>query len=139
MTEFYLKDINQLNKVRDVKDILELPYVKVSTECRIYYKEIKYEDTPEWKGCGFHFWTIQTISYPGHMSHLEDDVFVPESRIEMLLSGVAYFDGIRHLYFGSEKTDNYGYFNYPAVNLLVKILDALAELEHKYCREWDDD
>lgn len=54
--------------------------------------------------------------------------------IVMVVNGLAYFDGIRHLHFGDEKSDNYGYFNYPKMPVLIQIMNKLRELELKYCR-----
>jgi hypothetical protein len=48
---------------------------------------------------------------------------------EVLFYGEAAFDGVRHLYFGSEKTDNYGYFKYPNLPTLMAALSKLSELE----------
>ena len=42
-------------------------------------------------------------------------------------------NGIRHLYMGSEETDNLGYFNYPNSKVLIEIMVFLKKLEDKYC------
>jgi hypothetical protein len=52
---------------------------------------------------------------------------------EVLVHGEAYFDGVRHLYFGHEDTDNYGYHHYPHMKVLILIFQKLQELELKYC------
>ena len=48
---------------------------------------------------------------------------------EVLFSGKCYFDGVRHLYFGSEETDNYGYLYYQHVGNLVHALSVLDQLQ----------
>ncbi|MBI3633959.1 MAG: hypothetical protein HY226_06770 [Candidatus Vogelbacteria bacterium] len=48
---------------------------------------------------------------------------------EVLFHGQAYFDGVRHLYFGSEDTDNYGYHYYPNLKSLTAALTKLSEIE----------
>jgi len=53
---------------------------------------------------------------------------------ECLFNGTAYFDGIRHLYFGDKQTDNYGYLYYADLDYLIKALKKLEELEETYSR-----
>lgn len=81
----------------------------------IYFHYNLYED-----GTGFEFICFQ-----------QDD---PEhDEIEMIVNGSAYFDGIRHLYFGDEKSDNCGYFNYPNLSVLSDVMNLLKELKVKHC------
>ncbi|MBI3632942.1 MAG: hypothetical protein HY226_01475 [Candidatus Vogelbacteria bacterium] len=66
----------------------------------------------------FQFKAISLVTYTD-----EEDYY------EILFHGEAYFDGIRHLYFGSEDTDNYGYHYYPNLKTLIAALTKLSEVE----------
>jgi hypothetical protein len=88
--------------------------------CRLYWRQ--YTDMR-----GFEFVSFDVISFT-----VESDPFkADDTVVELLLHGVAYFDGIRHLYFGKE--DNYGYFYYPRLKDISEILTILSELQAKYC------
>jgi hypothetical protein len=52
-----------------------------------------------------------------------------DARYEVLFRGVAYFDGVRHLYFGDEETDNLGYHYYPELRTLSEALLAVDKLQ----------
>lgn len=47
--------------------------------------------------------------------------------------GKMYFDGIRHLYFWEEFTNNYGYFHYADIEKISLALSEIKKLEKKYC------
>lgn len=53
-----------------------------------------------------------------------------EERYDIVASGVAYFDGIRHLNLGDE-----GYFCYPDLDELILLLQRIHEIESSIC--WD--
>lgn len=61
--------------------------------------------------------------------------FIEPTEVEILIHGTAMFDGVRHLYFGSEETGNYGYHYYPKLSILKLILEKLQEQVLKYCTE----
>lgn len=52
---------------------------------------------------------------------------------EILFHGASYFDGIRHLYFGDEQCDNYGYLYYPNLNDIIFSLTILRRYELQFC------
>jgi hypothetical protein len=37
--------------------------------------------------------------------------------------GTAYFDGIRHLYYGDKNTDNFGYYYYANLQMIADTLN----------------
>ena len=110
--------------------IYDWDFKETSDRIRLYYKPIGTRD----KG-GFYFYGVEaTGNY--HNPDGEDEVWHPERTFaECFYKGVAFFDGIRHLYLGANETDNYGYHYYPELTDHIKFLTALKELEDKYCRK----
>lgn len=52
----------------------------------------------------------------------------------VIASGVAYFDGVRHLWMSYNKDEGAnGYLYYPDIKGLIAIMQKLKELELKYC------
>lgn len=80
---------------------------------------------------GFHFYGL---SWSGNYSG--KPMWGESTTVEIAISGWAAFDGVRHLYFGDEQTDNVGYFNYPDLQEWLDLLRALSELQNKYCRDY---
>lgn len=84
-----------------------------------------------WKETGdnsFTFVQVNRVSYPMDSEFLDEN-----TEYEILLHGTAYFDGIRHLHFGDEASDNLGYFYYPDLEDIIEVLNVLKTLEDKYC------
>lgn len=50
---------------------------------------------------------------------------------DVMFHGRAYFDGVRHLYFGKEECHNYGYLYYPKPLVISDALQVLENLCHK--------
>lgn len=107
------------------KEVEGWHFILLPDASRLYYIDHK-------EGNGFSFKQINLVSYS--YSEEWDD---KEAESEVLLHGVAYFDGIRHLYFGDERSDNWGYFHYPVVKNIVDVLIHLGGLEAEYCRDVD--
>ena len=103
--------------------VCECEYVDVSKECRLYFSPDKKE------GCGFDFYAVQWCAGDPIESGSE------EVYADCLIHGFALFDGIRHLYFGDQETDNFGYLYYQDVELLREALACLLRLEGKYCSD----
>lgn len=55
----------------------------------------------------------------------------PVTKFDVVFEGRAYFDGVRHLHFGREETQNYGYLHYQNVPSLIEALQALDRLCHE--------
>lgn len=94
---------------------------ELSDGSRMYYVDHK-------EGNGFSFKQVNLVSYI-YTEEWDDK----EAESELLFHGLAYYDGIRHLYFGDERGDNYGYFYYPVIKNMQEALEFLGELEKKYC------
>lgn len=126
MLEFKLKDA----KFDDNAPISEWDYIQYNDFFVFYKPQEKYFKSEENEKLGFKFMSLQiTGRYP------ENPLLHPENNIEILYWGEAMFDGIRHLFLGHEKTDNYGYINYPFIKNHIKLLQIIRELELKYCRD----
>lgn len=95
-------------------------------DCKLFWKDI-YPPDEDCDGFDFH-----CVHFAWSEANNENVHY------ETLFKGVAYFDGVRHLYFGSEETDNYGYLYYCDVPQLIKALqqlDLLVVEKCKYVRE----
>ncbi len=119
MKEFLLKDI----KFQDGQNIIDWDHIIIE-DCVLFYKPSEY---------GFKFYSIENSSYIGENENLY--ALHPENCVNSLFWGWAFFDGIRHLYFGNDKTENTGYINYPNIERLSLILQELRKLEIKFCRD----
>jgi len=105
----------------------------VEETIRIYFKPSTTED-PETEGMGFAYYVVTWASSRGET----DSIWTSkECYVECLFMGEARFDGMRHHYMGDEQTDNYGYIYYANLTHHIKVLEALRELEHKYCNDYD--
>ncbi len=109
-------------------DFSEWDYLDMESGMRLFYSPEKEE------GMGFRFYSVENVSY---MDKVEGGQWMKENEpaIEILYNGIAYWDGMRHLYMGSEKTDNYGYDYYSCMENHIEVLKALVGLELKYCKE----
>lgn len=78
---------------------------------------------------GFHFYVVHPISSPSG----SDWDALTDGDIEVLVDakGVAYFDGLRHIYHHPER-DGYGY--YVDTKGMSQVFSALRDLEERYCR-----
>ena len=99
--------------------VSESEYVELENSvCRIYHRQY---------GTGFEFICIEEIA------NCPDKSFDEFSEVNILFDGAAYYDGVRHLYFGVEKDpEEKGYFYYPNLDLLSSALLELKKLEIKY-------
>lgn len=97
------------------KEIEGWESVEVPDGSKVYFKVNDRGDK-----AGFDFKQVNRVSYSN------ENQWEPKDDYEVLLNGVALFDGIRHLYFGDERSDNFGYYYYPN---LVNIRQALKVLE----------
>ena len=115
-----IEHYNFLELTWDDKSLVsESEYVKIEKSmCRIYHRPY---------GTGFDFICIDTVS--GKLNGGFDEY----TEVRILFKGLAYYDGVRHLYFGVEKDpEDNGYFYYPDLGLLSNSLLELEKLEIKY-------
>jgi hypothetical protein len=122
MVETYLKDIK--HEYSKNERICDWDFIEVSNpNVRVYYKP------NEEVGLGFEFYAVESIEYD------EDNWNIELCRVTCLFQGVAYYDGIRHLYMGDEFTDNFGYHFLPNLKSNIETLRVFLDLEKKYCRD----
>lgn len=102
--------------------VSESEYVKIEkSKCRIYHRPYH---------TGFEFICVEEIL---NFSSYPNKTFDEFSEVNILFKGFAYYDGVRHLYFGVEKdSEDNGYFYYPDLGLLSNSLLELEKLESKY-------
>jgi hypothetical protein len=77
----------------------------------------------------FEFVSLKATGWSGKGEPFEDG----DTNIEVFLHGSAMFDGVRHLYFGCEETDNYGYFYYQDLREIKWVVTQLEILEKTIC------
>ncbi|MCP4181418.1 MAG: hypothetical protein GY756_26955 [bacterium] len=108
----------------DKTHIHKWKYIEVSPHNRLYWKL---------KNKGFLFYDAELNGY--ECNDITDVDIWNENYcdIECIIYGNAGFDGVRHLYFGSEQTDNTRYFDYPDLNKIVNVFKSLESLEKQYC------
>jgi len=102
------------------ENVINWKYKEVNEEIRCYYKRIEY-NIPNEK-VGFNFCIIQIVAF-----ERGKEEFYKKNYAEIMYEGTAYFDGIRHLYMGSETTKNFGYHYYPSIEDNIKSLQVLRE------------
>lgn len=122
--EVYLKDI-VYDDGKSKSHIHTWPMVQCNESIRLYYTPIEGEKN------GFYFYAVEWIS--SESVHFDWDI--KTTAVECLFHGVAYWDGIRHLYMGDEATDNYGYHYYPHLKDHLSCLNELLKLEELHCSD----
>lgn len=55
--------------------------------------------------------------------------------LEISFNGIAYFDGVRHMWLGTEQNEIFGYINYPNIKDLIEILQEIKKLEILFCMD----
>lgn len=103
-------------------------FLDIDKDIRIFYKKVM-PDEGEFDKNGFDF----VILTPQLRTK---EYWALDWHCEVLYEGTALWDGIRHLWLGSQQTNNYGYCYYPDVELHCKALKALQSLEEKLCAEY---
>ncbi len=105
----------------------------VNSWWRLYFKPIDCYDSCNRDCDKKHGFDFHTVLWCGN--NTEHPMWGSHTYVESLYHGAAYFDGLRHVYLGSEATKNYGYINYPNANYHIEIWNQLKFLEDKYCRK----
>lgn len=116
--------------------VIDWDYELIQDDARCYYKRVRYDESNPDEQVGFEFYIVYITGRLCREDSI-DDYFHPENDVEVLYNGIAYFDGIRHLYMGDKQTDNYGYDYYADLELHIKALQVLRKLEVKHCRDLD--
>ena len=100
-------------------------FIQVDKDNRLYYK------VGEGEHPGFDFYSVK---WAGCLAeHSKDHWNLESVMVECGIHGNAYWDGVRHLYWGHDDTDNYGYHYYADLEQEIAVLQALRTLEEKYC------
>ena len=107
--EYALNDVRSLGEAGVIEDM-------IGDNIYIFH-------TPKEDQDGFNFAVFEVIGYEP-----AKDI----TNVVPLISGIAYFDGIRHLEFSDD-----GYMNYPDLTVLIAVFERLKILETMYC--WDKD
>tara|TARA_R110000764_G_scaffold116029_1_gene202954 strand:- start:19152 stop:19523 length:372 start_codon:yes stop_codon:yes gene_type:complete len=63
---------------------------------------------------------------------------VDEIKYEVIFRGSTLYDGVRHFYSGSEKTDNYGYLYYLDIPDYILALQVLDDMQVSKCKDVRD-
>ena len=116
----------RLNEIIDddtKEKISSWDYIDVLSDHRLYYKP------KERLGDGFNFHCVQWVFIE---ASYESPWLDPNISVNTIFHGVAYFDGLRHIYFG-----NKGYLYCLIVDEMIAVLSQLSSLEIKYCRDLD--
>ena len=119
MDEVLIKDIR--HEYVENERLCEWKNIVLNGDMRLFYQRLDEERS------GFYFYCIERTSYGLDEWGGETDTG------HCVFNGIAYFDGIRHLYYGDAQTDNFGYHYYPSLENLIVALAALRDLEKAYC------
>ena len=82
----------------------------------------------ESEGRDFEFMCVEWVCGPA--TDRDGKQRAPEE-YEVVFHGQAHFDGVRHLWFGHEKTENEGYLYYPDLDFIMRAFAMLKEHEDK--------
>ena len=123
METIYLNQIKDDNRIE--KLVYKWNYIEVNKTIRIYY----------WHDISLKFYVIEQCGWD-----VEVENFNPEHcHVDILYSGIVYFDGLRHFYMGDNQTDNYGYLHYPKLRDHIHIFEAINKLISEIIGEIEDD
>ncbi|MDH3324019.1 MAG: hypothetical protein OEL89_00110 [Candidatus Peregrinibacteria bacterium] len=115
-------EIEQISHPMNKKKIEKWKYLEVeNTFFWIWYDPIDLNEKQ-----GFYFYVTEIITW---------DINNKPSTFSCLFYGVAYWDGIRHLYMGDDQMNNYGYLYYPHLKDINDVLKELIKIKKIYCRE----
>ena len=116
----YLKDIRHENE-----HVYKWEYISVTEHnVRIYYKLQEPESI-------FEFFAIEGVGCVINEETKKNEWHKDYCFVECVCTGIAFHDGIRHMYFGDESTENKGYCFYPDFKLIANTMIALKWLESK--------
>jgi hypothetical protein len=107
--------------------LLSCPFVRISENVRLWYLPNDLDGFDFFSG---RFHSAGYVLAPDSNGHA-DYMAWGETEVEPLFHGVAFFDGVRHLYIG--EGEKAGYTNYPDLQDSAAVLFALAALEVELC------
>jgi hypothetical protein len=116
-------------RISDSKDaplLTECSYAADSGN-RVYWREReRISDTPS----GFDFVAVSWVQCDGE----EEDQWGASCEVDPLFRGVAYWDGLRHLWAGGDDNER-GYVYYLSAAEAAAIFRIVAELERRFCAD----
>jgi hypothetical protein len=114
---------------REIKGrpLLECPFVRISENVRLWYLPNDLDGFDFFSG---RFHSAGYVLAPDTNGRV-DYMAWGETEVEPLFHGVAFFDGVRHLFVGEGVEA--GYTNYPYLQDFAAVLFALAALEIELC------
>jgi hypothetical protein len=122
----------------DTKKIIELgienwekEYLTNNDEWSAVFCVKPFNQPKEERGGGFEFYSL-TARGQEIFEHGKGDM-----EYEVIAHGSAYWDGMRHLYFGHEKTGNYGYLFWHKKAEILWTIEMISKYGEIYCREFD--
>lgn len=128
MKEIYLKDI--IHEYHKEDPIWKWNFKTLKgDECRIYYK------VHEGEGLGFSFYAVEHTGNILNDKTKNNQWHQDYCMVECVFNGIAYFDGIRRLYYGDSQTDNFGYHYCANLSIISHAIFLLSELEDEYCSQ----
>ncbi len=92
-------------------------------------------DKGDTRKVGFNFAAYEWCGCPADKVPVAGHYWGPEVSVEYFAYGEARFDGVRHLWFGHEDTENQGYHYYPHLGSMKLLMDWLQKMEQEHC--WD--
>lgn len=110
--------------------VRDLQSVKIGKwdNTRIYY----FRDEHHEQVNGFDFIVLEFMQCTGGSDNWWEDIN-SELEVEVVMTGEACFDGIRHITSGD--VDNKGYMYYPDSANMIEIWTELRKLETQFCME----
>lgn len=106
----------------DDRPLSQCEMAPVGGGIRLYYRPITNVD----RG-GFHWKAVRWCMGTGAPGR---EQWSPEDEVEVVCHGTAYFDGIRHMYWGDG-----GYLYYLGARDLLALAKGLEVLEARFCSE----
>lgn len=96
----------------------EWEFLQITRDIRLYYHA-------ESECRSFKFCAVEWCSGAAE-GELWDD-----ANVEKILEGIAYFDGVRHMW-GNEYKQR-SYWNYPSISGWILLLQGIKKLEEQFC------
>lgn len=97
-------------------------YINVTDLRRIYFNPYSKKRT------GFEFVVLELASSSEYEDHWKD----PDANVQIMFHGLAYREGLRHLFVGHDQI-RHGYLFYPGSKAIIKLFIIVSALELELC------
>lgn len=108
------------------KPAADCEYFEVPGDQRLYY-------VPRGDGNGFDFMVLRYVSSADSSEFWEEAWESEWLLVEPTFHGIAYYDGVRHLYMGHKDAGNLGCLYCLRTREATAIFQHLRSLEERYC------